>query len=345
MPGYLQDQLWIRTIPSQYTPKQVSQYIATIGVLPESHFTTEVNIADGKFPRGLETLSAIVKQHLITFPFENTAMHYSGSHEIDISAQALFSRFVDERKGSFCFGQNSILLEMLRGLGFRAYAGSGRVNMNWQNPSKERAFGAQLHMLVFVQPFDDSTETYVVDVGFGGSGLTRPIPLTDGSGSQTRGAGPTETHRLVKDPFSRSSLGKWANSPIPSGQEVWNLEVRHTGKGGSTGAWKRVYAFTEQEFFPEDCVAASAYVTSALPLFKENVMCIRYILDEESTHGDLYRAVLFGREVKVRKGDGEAEVVATVTTESERVKVLGEFFGIAVRDEDIAFIEGTPAQL
>jgi arylamine N-acetyltransferase len=38
---------------------------------------------------------------------------------MDNHPQALFQRFIVERKGSFCFGQNTVLLEILRGLGFR----------------------------------------------------------------------------------------------------------------------------------------------------------------------------------------------------------------------------------
>lgn len=90
----------------------------------------------------------------------------------------------------------------------RSYAGAARVNANWHDPTQEYSYGARLHMVVFVQPFEDSSETFVVDVGFGGSGLVRPIPLVNGDKSEVMGVGPTEFHRLVKEPFPHSSLGK-----------------------------------------------------------------------------------------------------------------------------------------
>lgn len=62
-------------MPSVYTAKQVAEYLDVIGVFPSSQYTPEASIAHGKFPRGLETLSKIVKGHLVAFPFENTAMH------------------------------------------------------------------------------------------------------------------------------------------------------------------------------------------------------------------------------------------------------------------------------
>lgn len=38
---------------------------------------------------------------------------------MDVTPEGLFERLVKRRGGSYCFGQNGLLLEMLRGLGFR----------------------------------------------------------------------------------------------------------------------------------------------------------------------------------------------------------------------------------
>ena len=61
-------------------------------------------------------------------------------------------------------------------------------------------------MVVLVQPHDDSNLTYVCDVGFGGSGLARPIPLVNGDESTVMGIGPAEEHRLSKAAIPQSSL-------------------------------------------------------------------------------------------------------------------------------------------
>lgn len=62
-------------------------------------------------------------------------------------------------------------------------------------------------MMLFVQPIPDSNETYVVDVGFGGSNLARPILLSDENEWGIPGAAPPERHRLIRGAHPSSSLG------------------------------------------------------------------------------------------------------------------------------------------
>lgn len=38
---------------------------------------------------------------------------------MDFGPESAFQRLVQQRKGSYCFGQNTVLLGMLRGLGYR----------------------------------------------------------------------------------------------------------------------------------------------------------------------------------------------------------------------------------
>lgn len=40
-------------------------------------------------------------------------------HSMDISVPALYRRFVVEGKGSYCFGHNTLFLQMIRALGYR----------------------------------------------------------------------------------------------------------------------------------------------------------------------------------------------------------------------------------
>jgi arylamine N-acetyltransferase len=233
--------------------------------------------------------------------------------------------------------------------------------MAWQTPERDPVYTFQSHMLLFVQPFNNSNETYVVDVGFGGNGLVRPVPLVAGEQSTVMGVGETEFHHLVKEPFRYSSLGAFLKHPFPSsaetfstvsqhssshrGQEIWHLEVMHVGEGGSRSPWKRMYSFSEHEFFPADCEASSGWVTKFLPLFTDNVLAIRYLSEEGNLDGEMYRVTLFGNEVKVRRKNGETKVLAVVKTELHRVKVLREIFGIMIEDKDAEHIRGTPAQM
>lgn len=78
------------------------------------------------------------------------------------------------------------------------------------------------HYVILVQPLPapHANVTFIVDVGFGGTGLLRPLLLADGStgtpqdldvdamkGGWTWGSCPPERHRVVPGFFPSSSLG------------------------------------------------------------------------------------------------------------------------------------------
>jgi len=69
-------------------------------------------------------------------------------------------------------------------------------------------FTALSHMVIFVQPFESSNQTYVVDIGFGSTGLARPILLFDVEDNIVMGMNPTEKHRLTRGPHPLSSTSK-----------------------------------------------------------------------------------------------------------------------------------------
>jgi hypothetical protein len=87
----------------------------------------------------------------------------------------------------------------------RAYASAARVNVNLETPEEQEVYTSHTHMLLFVQPDDESNLTYVVDVGFGGE-VARPVPLLSGDESIVMGLGPAEENRLFKAPLPQSSL-------------------------------------------------------------------------------------------------------------------------------------------
>lgn len=128
---------------------------------------------------------------------------------MDVSPEAVYDRFIHDAKGSYCFGQNTLLLGVLRCLGFRAYSGAARVNLQHNDPTKVPYYRSLTHMLLFVQPDQDSNKTWMVDVGFGALGLVRPIPLLDHkeSGVEVQGAFHGEVHRLMRGPHPNCSLG------------------------------------------------------------------------------------------------------------------------------------------
>jgi arylamine N-acetyltransferase len=93
----------------------------------------------------------------------------------------------------------------------RAYAGAARVNQAYA-PSALPEFSALSHMVIFVQPIQDSNKTYLVDVGFG-IGLTKPILLSNADDNIITGTTPTEKHRLTRGSNLATSLGR-CSTPV-----------------------------------------------------------------------------------------------------------------------------------
>lgn len=70
--GILRDGRLIRPVKSRYSPSQACQWLSSIRFQP---VYTEKDIASGNFAADLKNLHALMYQHLVTFPFENTSMH------------------------------------------------------------------------------------------------------------------------------------------------------------------------------------------------------------------------------------------------------------------------------
>ncbi|KAF8590406.1 cysteine proteinase [Ramaria rubella] len=299
----------------------------------------------------LKNLQQLVTLHLLAFPFENTQLHYTTTHEIDVTPEVVYNRLVANRQGgSWCCGQNGLFLGMLRGLGYRAYAVSGRVNLS--PPSEEaRSFTFLSHMALIVQldeetamaditrhetPQTPESKTYLVDVGFGGTGIVRPMLLE--TGRIVPGPAPPEEHRLIRGTHPESSLCEDESS------RLWVLQYRC----GSHQPWSHLYIFDERETYPSDWVAYSQWLCAhPVALFKQNVLCVRHFIDTHDNDGlgvRLGRLVLIGTRVQRRVGE-ETHTVREISTEIERLQILKEDFGITIEHDDIQNITGTSAAL
>ncbi|KAH9929223.1 uncharacterized protein B0H18DRAFT_998311 [Fomitopsis serialis] len=199
--------------------------------------------------------------HLLAFPQDTSALHYTRDHHMPVTPQEMYESMVVSKHGSYCFGQNGLLLGMLRGLGYRAYAAAGRVLLPPSPPSPHSAtlvYSAPHHLVLLVQPHDASgphgNMTYMVDVGFGGTGPVRPILLADGSsglkqrtpedgdhndpdGESTATGGwiwgtyPPERHRLVRGALPDSSLGASRSPTSPTAYAETHRVETHGGSG------------------------------------------------------------------------------------------------------------------
>ncbi|KAK0451524.1 arylamine N-acetyltransferase 1 [Armillaria borealis] len=256
----------IKKADSPYSPQEVIQWLESIGY---KHELTESDIASGSFKTTLENLHVLVRMHLVAFPFVNCDMHHTSDHSMDVTPQGMFRHTILRRRGSYCFGLNTLFLGMLRGLGYRAYAGSARVS-DGSNPLK---LGPLSHMFLLVQP---DSETHF-QPGFGGTCLTKPIYLRDGAVVETS----SEKHRLIRAPHPSSSLDSLDSALL------WHLQISRSGKTESS--WKTL------------CLSES--------IFWKNLMCVKYFVVDgeeqrrlglEASTKDVHlgKYILFGSEIR-----------------------------------------------
>lgn len=71
-------------------------------------------------------LSVLTRAHLETVPFENLEVHYE-HREPSLTAEGLFRKVVENRRGGYCFELNKLFYLLLKGLGFTCYSVPARV--------------------------------------------------------------------------------------------------------------------------------------------------------------------------------------------------------------------------
>src|SRR5262249_61984673 len=80
---------------------------------------------DETLPPTLDTLRRLHKAHRETFLFENLSIQAGGS--ISVELQDIERKFLDERRGGYCFEHNTLFAAALRGLGYDVVAFLGRA--------------------------------------------------------------------------------------------------------------------------------------------------------------------------------------------------------------------------
>lgn len=167
---------------------------------------------------------------------------------------------------------------------------------------------------------------YMLDVGFGADGPTRPLPLLEGIVCQ--GIAFQEL-RLVRENIP-------ANTD-PS-QRLWIYQTRHT----SSDSWSPKYCFSEVEFLPQDYAMMNFYTSQCNSCwFTYKIVVVKMIREGDVIVGTI---VLNGDVVK-RRIRGETEELKRCGTEGERAKALERWFGIAVTAEENRGIKGMVTDL
>ncbi|KAF3933576.1 hypothetical protein ABW19_dt0204682 [Dactylella cylindrospora] len=170
----------------------------------------------------------------------------------------------------------------------------------------------------------------MIDVGFGGDGATKPIPLISGEIVHNLG---TQEVRLINDLFP--------NSTEPA-QKFWFYEYRNRKEQD----WNRFYGFPELEFFQADFEVINLW-TSTAPGNNQygNVICIKFIRDGNSDAPKISgKVMLFNEQLKENLG-GRTQLVKIMVSEEERVQVIQDRFGIKLTKEERESILGRHTEL
>lgn len=180
---------------------------------------------DGAGPAKLDTLRRLHTAHVAAVPFENLDILLGRG--ISLELEHLRHKLIAQRRGGYCFEQNTLFLAVLRELGFRVVAREARVR------SGSTMLRPRTHMVLVVEL---SGGSWLADVGFGGDGLFEPVPMTGGIAVASSGV----AHRVV---------------------EEGDLRVLQMRRGAE---WEDQYAFALQPVHPVDFEVANWY-TSTYP--------------------------------------------------------------------------------
>ena len=120
---------------------------------------------DGRVRPDLATLRAIHRAHQYAIPFENLDVQLHRPVVLDVEAN--YHKIVQQRRGGWCYEMNGVMGWALKQIGFEVMRVSGAV---MRVRAGDAHLGNHLCLLVCL------AESYLVDVGFGGS-LAEPLPL------------------------------------------------------------------------------------------------------------------------------------------------------------------------
>jgi N-hydroxyarylamine O-acetyltransferase len=184
----------------------------------------------GPLDDGTESLARLHVAHREAFLFENLSIQSGGG--ISVAPDDIERKFLDERRGGYCFEHNTLFAAVLRDAGFAPVTLLGRVR---RGPPER---WARTHMVLSVPaPRGGSTnghEPWLADVGFGAIGLVEPIPLRDGATSRQGGF----VYALRREP------------------PVWVLSMR------DATSTTDLYEFTDDPQTPGDIQVANHYTST-----------------------------------------------------------------------------------
>lgn len=126
----------------------------------------------GPTPCTVETLQALTRLQTQSIAFENIDVLLGRG--VCLEPEAIFDKLVLQRRGGYCFEQNTLLQMALEHLGFEVTPLGGRVRLGVSDRN-ERPARTHLFLKVRLDGKD-----WMTDVGFGSFSLTAALPLVPG---------------------------------------------------------------------------------------------------------------------------------------------------------------------
>lgn len=244
----------------------------------------------------LANLNALILAHVMAIPFENLDILLG--RPILLGLERVEQKLVGERRGGYCFEQNTYLMSVLRALGYSVVPLAARVRVN--RPRDETP--SRTHVFLRVELPEGS---WLVDVGVGGLSPTAALRLVLDVRQET----PHEPRRLCSE-------GEWQRLSLRA------PAARLYHQAFFDGGWHDVCEFT-LELMPEIDRELGNWYTSTHPgsHFKS-----RLLLARATPHG---RVLLLNRRFTRRPVNGASEA-HDVADPAELLQVLEREFGIAL---------------
>ena len=188
----------------------------------------------GEMRPSAECLRELHLAHATHVPFENIDVLLGRPIRLDI--ESLWKKLVEDRRGGYCFEQNTLFAAVLERAGFGVTRLAARVRLG------ATGITSRGHMMLRVQA---EGRPFLVDVGFGGDALLQPIPWFPGETAAQFG---------------------WKYRIVAEGPgyllQTWRAE-----------GWFDLYSVTMEEQYPVDYEVAN-YHTSTHPnsFFRKQLM-------------------------------------------------------------------------
>ena len=242
----------------------------------------------------LQTLRDLHLAHLQRIPYENIDVF--SLQGVDLDPETVTRKVLLRQRGGYCFVQNGLFLRALTELGFKSHANMARVHRNRPQP------GGRTHHINLVEL---EGETWVCDVGFGGSGFREPLRLEADVEVEQLG----EIYRLHEDDVHGFYLQKKID-----------------------GAWQPFYTFKVEPALPIDIAMANFYTSRSRDhVFLDAIMGTR--MTEKG------RVTLSNHTFKIfdlTRGTLERETVTDFNAYLDR---LDKHLGIQLNDTEKALFE------